>query len=71
MMSAPRTTGKRRRYGTVEAPIMEELETPRRRQRLGHHATHPPVSAWSTDEVVDSLRDHGITDVDVLQSFQG
>ena len=50
---------------------MEELETPKRRRRLGNHATHPPVSAWSTDEVVDFLREHGITDEDVLRSFQG
>ena len=50
---------------------MEELEAPKRRRRLGNYATPPPVSTWSTAEVVDSLRDYGITDEGILQCFHG
>ena len=72
-MSERAATGqKRRRYGTIEAPIVEELEVPKRRQRLGSCATHSvSVAAWSTEKVVDSLREHGITEDSVLQSFHG
>lgn len=73
-MAEGATTGqKRRRWATVEAPIIEELELPKRRQRMEDATSLPaePVETWSTDKVVNFLRESGITEGGVLQSFHG
>ena len=67
-MSKNTTGQKRGRNGPVEAPSPEELELPKRR-RLSS-CTNRPVTAWSTAEVVDSLRDRGIPEA-LLQSLYG
>lgn len=64
------TGQKRRRCATVDAPIMEELDVPKRRQRLEKSPT-APVATWSTEEVVYFLEERGITEERILQSFQG
>lgn len=68
------TTGqKRRRLATVEAPIIEEMEVPIRRQRIEDRTCLPaePVETWSTEKVVDFLKERGITEESILQSFHG
>lgn len=74
IMDERATTGqKRRRWATVEAPITEELEVPLRRQRIEDRTCLPaePVATWSTEKVVDFLKERGITEESVLQSFHG
>lgn len=73
-MSERATTGqKRRRWATVEAPIIEEMEVPIRRQRLEDSTCLPaePVATWSTEKVVDFLKERGITEESILKSFHG
>lgn len=74
IMDERATTGqKRRRLATVEAPIIEEMEVPIRRQRIEDRTCLPaePVATWSTEKVVNFLKERGITEESVLQSFHG
>ena len=59
---------KRRREATIEAPTLEEIGYLTRRQKLDRSG---PMANWTTEEVVDALRKHGITDEDILQRFSG
>ena len=62
---------RRRREATIKAPSLEEIGLPpASRLRLDDSAGGSAMAALSCDEVVERLREHGVTEDD-LQKFCG